>query len=305
MKQVLLTVLALTCAAINVMACDVCGCNAVGANASLLPQLNSSIVGMRYSFRDFNSEHPSNFESGGTKTKERFHTVDISGRYIATPRIHLSARVPFHYMTQEIEGQTSRVVGVGDISIMGQFLAIHPDFCSGKTAKHQFRIGAGLKFPTGSTSTKFNNEMLPITMQAGTGSLDILTSGIYTLRYKDWGFNAEAGYRINTANADRYKFGNRVSGTVSALYWWKLSENVVLLPTLGASVDWADENKQSGVWVRYTGGALVTGVVGADLMIKRVVLSARYNPVVWQRLSENYVRAKTMFDVGLYVSLGK
>ena len=304
MKHIFLTgIIAL--ASLAAAACDVCGCNAVGASTSLLPQLNSSVIGVRYSYRKFDSEHPSNFENGGTKTKENFHTVDISGRYVATSRFHLSARIPFHYMTQTIEGQTSKVAGIGDISIMGQFLAINPEFCSGKTAKHQFRIGAGLKFPTGSIKTKFNNEMLPITMQAGTGSLDILTSGIYTLRYKDWGLNAELGYRINTTNSDRYKFGNRISSTVSALYWLKLSENVTLLPTIGASMDWADENKQSGVWVRYTGGALVTGVVGADLMVKRVVLSARYNPIIWQQLSENYVKARTMVDAGIYISLGK
>ncbi len=300
MKYVLI-IISVFLVQISSIACDVCGCS-MSSSAAILPQINNSIVGIRYSRSSFKSSHPTNLgnEFAGVSTSDNFNTIEAIGRYNATERFHITAIVPFNYITQKSSRGNVQNLGIGDIMLMGQFLAVNPKLCNGKRAQHQFRAGLGLKLPTGSFNKKMNESILHSNLQNGTGSLDILLSGIYTLRIDNWGLNTELAYRINTTNQNKLRFGNRVATKLTAFYWWKLNEDISLLPTLGMGAEQMMGNKDGKHIVPYTGGWGVNAVAGFDVVMKKFVLSFSAQPPVVQHWSDGNVKRTIYLETGLF-----
>ncbi len=282
-------------------ACDVCGCS-MTSSAAVLPQINRSIVGLRYSHSLFRSAHPTTMgnDFAGIEAKEQFHTLEAIGRYNVTERFHLTAIVPVNFIFQQSTVDDVRNIGLGDIVLMGQFLTINPKLCNGKRAQHQFRAGLGVKFPTGSFNKKLNESMLHANLQNGTGSLDVLLSGIYTLRVDQWGLNTDVSYRINTRNENRYQFGNRIAGRVTAFYWWKLSEEISLLPTLGFAAEQTMPNRDGRKTAPYTGGWGTSAVAGFDMVLKKAVLSFSAMPPLIQKWSDGNVKRAFALEAGVF-----
>lgn len=285
----------------DINACDICGCS-MSSSAAILPQINKSIVGIRFSHSMFKSSHPSSLrnEFAGISTNDNFHTIEAIGRYNATERFHITAIVPFNYITQKSTQGNVQNFGLGDIMLMGQFLAVNPKLCTGKRAQHQFRAGLGLKFPTGSFNKKMNESLLHSNLQNGTGSLDILLSGIYTLRVDNWGLNTELSYRLNTANQNKFRFGNRAAAKLTAFYWWKLNENISILPTLGIGGEQMMGNRDGKRNVPYTGGWGVNAVAGFDVVMKKFVLSFSTQPPLIQHWSDGNVKRKIFLETALF-----
>lgn len=282
-------------------ACDVCG-SSMGSSAGILPQINKSIVGVRYTHSAFKSSHPSSLgnEFAGVATRDNFHSLEVIGRYNVSERLHLSAVVPVNYITQHSTKGNVQNYGLGDILLMGQFLTINPEWCSGKRAQHQFRAGLGLKFPTGTFNKKMNESMLHANLQNGTGSVDVLLSGIYTLRVDNWGLNTELSYRINTINQNKYRFGNRTAARLTAFYWWKLSDKISLLPTVGTNAEQMMRNKDGRKFVPYTGGWGINALAGVDVVMKKFVLSVHAQPPLAQHWSDGNVKRSIALEAGLF-----
>ncbi len=283
------------------IACDICG-SSMGSSASILPQINKSIVGLRYSHSAFKSSHPTNLgnEFAGVSSSDKFHTIEVVGRYNATERFHITAIVPINYINQKSTLSNVENYGLGDIMLMGQLLTINPNFYASKRIKHQLRAGLGIKFPTGNFNKKTNESLLHFNLQNGTGSLDILLSGIYTLRVDKWGLNTELSYRINTKNQNNLRFGNKVAAKLTAFYWWQLNENISILPTLGVNGEQMMRNKEGKRNVPYTGGWGVNAVAGVDVIMKKFVLSFSALPPLIQHWSEGNVKRKISLETGLF-----
>lgn len=274
----------------------------MSTSATILPQLNKSIVGIRYNYALFNSAHPTSLgnEFAGVATSDNFHSIEVFGRYNVKERFHITAVVPFKVSYQQASTGNTTNYGLGDLVLMGQFLAINPKLCTGKNDQHQLRIGVGLKFPTGSFNKNVNESLLHANLQNGSGSLDVLLSAIYTLRVKNWGMNTEIGYRINTRNSNQYQFGNRANAKLTAFYWWKLKENFTLLPTLGLAFEHGEANIDGKKTAPYTGGYGFNAAAGFDVVTKNIVLSLHTQPALYQHWSDGNVTRKAFVEAGIF-----
>src|SRR5688572_8347479 len=204
--KILVIVMMLMASIANIYAQSCC-CTGVSGNYSVLPNLDKHVIGLRYSYASYNTTitHLFVHKMGGkdmimTGADEEgiatMNTVDVFGRFNIHKGLQLSVFLPVHVLSQKTADQLQRSSGLGDMSFLLQYAVLDPQKCNGKTSKHQLRLGAGLKLPSGQFSMK-PDIRIPSELQLGTGSIDFIFNAIYTYRYKKFGLNASSAYKLN------------------------------------------------------------------------------------------------------------
>ena len=261
-----------------------CCCTGAGANYSILPNLNKHVVGLRYTYRNYFSETTSlNPELDGGITNQQLNTVELFGRFNVINQLQLSVFMPVSFIQQQTKESKSFVAGLGDMSLLLQYNVLNPLRCNGKKSKHQLRLGVGVKLPSGDFSMN-SSDMFNTNLQLGTGSVDFPFNAIYTYRIQNFGLNAIAGYRLNTANTKAYRFGNRVQAALNLFYIFDIKQ-VQLMPTAGVNYEYQCNNRMSGKILKYTGGHFITASMGFDIYYKQFAFSASLSPAVMNRLN--------------------
>ncbi len=212
-------------------ACDVCGCSIGGNYFGILPQFHKHFVGLRWSDQSFRSAHSLGAAREGLyDSEERFHTVDLIGRFYPLRRLQVLVLAPYHQFHRVDNGVATRNSGLGDISFMGSYILLDSGDSLNRRWKHTLTLGGGVKLPTGKSGQKDNEgQLLLENMQTGSGSTDFMLSAAYTLRHGNWGMATDLLGRLNTANQSGYVYGNRVSGSAKVFYLKNLRK-MVLLP---------------------------------------------------------------------------
>ncbi len=246
--------------------------------------MEQHLIGLRYTHKSLYAVYPQslNPELSGQKTVQTLNSAELFGRfYIARP-LQLAVQLPVNFITEKTSHSTSTVHGLGDMSLLLQYSLLKPKRCNGKAGKHQLKLGAGVKLPSG--QFKMNSSSMFLTsLQLGTGSVDFLFNGVYTYSYKKFGFNLSAAYKLNTANPQQYKFGNRVQSSLNVFYA-VTANKLTITPSLSVSYDHAFFNRLKKVKQDYTGGDFLTTAIGLDLYYKHFVFSSSFTPALMNRL---------------------
>lgn len=220
-------------------ACDVCGCSVGGNYLGILPQFRQHFIGVRYQYQSFTSEHPPLFDATeAIVSEEYFHTAELWGRFYPHPRIQVFAFIPFHRYEKKEDGHFLANKGLGDISLLANYVVFDTGDSLMNILKHSFQVGGGIKLPTGKNDFHRENEEPIANMQPGTGSVDAIFNAIYTVRYGRLGLNNELSYRWNTVSNRDYKFGDRFSAAMR-LFFWQNAGKLTLLPQAGAQFEYA------------------------------------------------------------------
>ena len=291
---------ALLAAYINISAQSCC-CASTGSNWSIMPNLEKHVIGARYYYKTFYSVYPHslNPELSNSRTEEQLHTMELFGRFNIAKRLQLSIFLPVNIISQTDRKGDSRSAGLGDMSFMLQYGLLDPLRCNGKTSKHQLRLGAGVKLPSGQFSMTAAN-MFATSLQLGTGSVDFLFNGIYTYRFKQFGFNLTAAYRLNTANPYQYKFGDRVQSGASFFYVIPVKA-LSIMPQIGINYDHGFFNHSKKEKLSYTGGDFLTATAGLDIYYKSIAFTTAFTPALVNRLNwSGELRQKYFFEVGVF-----
>ena len=173
----------------NIFACDICGCSSGNYFIGPFPQFNKHFLGMRYSFRNFNTVLKSD---NNQFSNDFYQTVELWGGIRLSKKWQLFIFAPFninHSITDDGRKQNN---GFGDITIIGNYnllneLKLNRDT---ETASQQVWLGGGLKIPTGKFTPDTSEIVLSANTQPGTGSFDFLLSASYSLQVKNWGMNS-------------------------------------------------------------------------------------------------------------------
>lgn len=297
MKKITSIIILLLAVAYNASACDICGCSVSGNTFGILPQFQRHFAGIKYNYRAFRTEHPPLFaNSKKVVSNEYYHTAEAWGRFVPHKRVQLFAFVPTHFYKKQEDGITTLSNGLGDASLIVNYILLNTANDSADSDwKHALQMGGGVKLPTGKNSFAENNENTIPQMQPGTGSVDFPLNIIYTLRYKSFGLNSEYNYRVNLANAQGYKFGDRFNATTRVFYWKKF-EHYTFLPNTGISYEHGAADVKDGVLQDYTGGNVVLANAGMDFYFNKFSVGLSAQQPVYQYLGENYIHAKTRFS---------
>jgi hypothetical protein len=311
MKTILMALMLLaSCANIYSQACC---CSSTGGSYNILPDIDKHVVGMRYTYSSYNSTTYAMMNmnmngmdmtmmGAGVPTNENMSTLDLFGRFALPKRFFISVFAPVHILDEKSTSGNQRTAGLGDLSVLLQYAVIDNHKCNGKISKHQLRLGAGVKTPTGKFSMTPDG-MFTTDLQLGTGSFDFIFNAIYTYRYKQFGFNLLASYKKNLENAEGFRFGDKVKGGLEAFYIFNVSNGLQIMPKAGVSCDHSFFNIDQKQVLTYTGGENIIGSLGFDIYYKNIAFTTSVSPVllsITNWAGEPYQRYSV--ETGLYYS---
>lgn len=303
MKKVLPVVLLLLISEIS-FACEICGCANNNFQIGLLPNFRKYFIGFRYSTAHYYSQLANDPTQFG---HDHYHTYELWGGY-QFKKVQVMAFLPFLSSTKISDDGIVRINGLGDFIAMANyriFSKMKMTEATTRTIKNELWLGGGIKLPTGAnhvdvTQTDFN--MGDFNSQPGTGSFDYLFNLTHNFLWNNSGVVTNATYRINTTNAQQYHFGNRVYVSSSYFQTFQIKK-VKVRPMAGVSYLQNSVNVFEGTSVAGSDGFTFSGVVGVNLIFKKIgLMTNTYLPVA-QNMYNKQTQLQSKSTIGLTFSI--
>lgn len=274
-------------------ACDRCGCSLSGHYLSALPQYQRHVLGARWYYRGFESLH-----HDSERSAERFQSLELWGRFYPVKRLQVLAVVPVNFFTQEAGAERMSRQGIGDAVLLANFNLLQSVWGTDKKWRQALYLGGGVKLPTGKFDPALVEQEINPNLQPGTGSTDVMASASYTLRYGNWGLNADALLRFNATNRAGYRYGNRFNASGRLFYWAQSGRNK-WLPSVGLAHEWAAPDRHLGATLYDTGGYCLLGTAGIDWYFGHLAVSAQWNAPITQWLGAGHIHSGQRAQIGL------
>ncbi|MCE3294741.1 MAG: hypothetical protein K0R65_455 [Crocinitomicaceae bacterium] len=284
-------------------ACDICGCAASSFSMGLLPNSQHHFIGLRSTFRYFESTQLHDVTTNRL-SDELFTSTDLFGRYKLSKRFQLLAFVPYVHNSKTDSLGTIRVSGLGDITALANFVFVHNTDSLSRHFKHSGTIGFGVKMPTGNY---FRPGFTEINMLPGSGSFDYVFNLNYSVQYRSFGLQNETSFTYKTENKYLYKFGDAITITQLFFYRWNVTENLKLIPQLGANFvhNWKDRKNGKLSEDTFNGGNLLNAQLNLLTLYKNWGFSPQLFIPVSQHLNGGYVKQKLMFRLSINYFINK
>lgn len=286
-------------------ACDACGCGSGGNYIGIVPQFNSSFVGVRFNERSFRSKGtPSIFNDIPVEKDQVFATTEVWGKVAIGNRWQFFGFIPYQYSTEKAVGTHSAkpVQGLGDVSALINYsLLNNRDSLFSKT-RFNWQLVGGVKMPTGSYETL--TPAISIAQQPGSGSWDYTAGSILTLRRYTWGMHTDVWYRLNGTGYDKHRFGDRFSSSMKAFYWKNIRQ-YTFLPNIGLLYEHNASEISKNVIQKYSGGDGIFALAGVENYYGRYSFGLTYMQPLIQHFSKNTVTANARIMLSLTCSFGQ
>lgn len=278
----------------SVIACDICGCGVGSYYVGILPEFSKKIIGMRYRYNSLVTHLGAGGSTSYLTTEETYRTAELWGGWTIGKKVRLMAYVPVSFNEKYNQNVTTRKTGLGDIGIQGfyQVFDNRSTTEANKMLLHSLWVGAGVKAPTGRYEAPEKNGVETANIfQLGTGSVDFTLNAMYDLRLQDAGINTMASYKVNTANAEEYRYGNKFSSSVQAYYKFRIKNKVTVAPNAGLLFESANKDLDEGYKVDVSGGHMLLGSFGAEVTFKNIAIGGNYQIPASQNLAGGFVKA--------------
>ena len=269
----------------SIKACNVCSCTSMGNSIGILPQFKSHFIGIRETYRQFESVHPTSILSPiAIKSQERYYNTELWGRWYPNPNIQIFGFIPFNRFSKTENQVNTTIQGLGDISVLANYILLNTGDSSSNKFKQALSIGSGFKFASGRyNSAEFAN------FQLGTGSKDILFNASYTIRYQKLGVMSEFNYRLNGNNSSTYKFGNKLSINERFFYFLNLKK-LALMAYSGYTFEKSNPDNLNKIKQSFTGGTARYFQVGMDAYKGKFQLGVSSIIPIQQNLGEGQIK---------------
>jgi hypothetical protein len=284
-----------------VRACPICGCGGGNLYMGLLPDFKYQFIGLRFHSSQYHTQlisDPSQFSTNS------YNTVEIWGGVRLGKKFQLLAFIPYYLNKQVDDDGTTRTNGLGDVTVMGQYRVFNSSkhLSSRKTINQQLWIGGGIKLPTGPFNANVldsNTTVADINAQIGTGSVDFLINGMYSLSIRNFGISVTANYKINTVNSDQYKFGNKFQSNLIGFYQIA-AKKTGITPNLGIGYENVAINQLLGKSVQFTGSQILTAIAGVEFDFGKIGVGINGQIPLAQNFAEG--QTKMRFNSMMHVT---
>ena len=287
----------------TVQACDICGCGAGSSYIGILPEFNTQIIGLRYRYNHVQTHLGPGGAPSYLTTDEGYHTAELWGGWTFGSRVRVMAYVPLAFNTKQNQESSVSKTGLGDAAIQGFYRLLNTRHTVGKNKLliHDLWIGGGVKLPTGKYEPEDKDETGKSAnlFQLGTGSFDFMFTAMYDIRLQDAGLNLTGSYKVNTGNKYDYYYGNKFSGSAQLYYKFRIKDVATLAPNAGISYEASAHDLDEGYSVYTSGGNIVFGTLGAELVYKKIALGGNWQPPFSQDLANGAVKAHNKMMVHL------
>ena len=174
-------------------------------------------------YRHAHNGDPSDFEA--------YRVVELRGKYFLSRRLEVNAFIPFLMNTEQANGKTLNISGLGDMTVFAGYHLIRAI----ETAGVQSRLiaGGGLKLPTGNfRRTNADGLRYQLLTQSGTGTTDAFFYATYIGGYRGFGLSVTPSYRRSLySNAFQNKLAPSFSGFANLFYRVPLGPNWQVYPS--------------------------------------------------------------------------
>jgi hypothetical protein len=284
----------------SVSACPYCGCGNSNFQLGVLPTYSNAFFGIRYTYSHFKTD------SGSQYSRDYFHTTELWGGY-KVGKVMVMAFVPFISIHKLSDDGDINARGLGDITILGNYMVYsktRPGSDTKKILISVFWVGGGIKFHTGQSLVDINDPGFTVgdfSQTPGTGSTDFLLNVNHNLTYGKNGVVTNLAYRINTTNAQQFRYGNRVYATVN--YYHSFSVGSFLIrPTVGASLVVNGTNHFQDAPVIGSSGYILVGMAGVNVQRGKVGIMMNGGLPVAEDLYHGLTQFKERASVALTYS---
>lgn len=254
------------------LACGPCGCQPGTGYWGILPQIRSHFVGVRYGYYPMRTGH------GGLSERFHYHAAEWWGRFFVHRRIQLLVQAPYNAVFSKSYKQPQDFwinKGMGDMRLWLSGVVLETPDTAPVLTRHFLVLGGGLKMPTGTYNRVRGGQLLPPTLQAGTGSWDWLLSAMYTFRHGRWGVQVASLTWLAQENPLRYAPSSSFQASAVFYYWYRQG-GLSILPQAGASGEYLTREKNMGLPAENTGGHVVHAVMGCDVYWNKLALGLSF-----------------------------
>jgi hypothetical protein len=273
-------------------ACDICGCGVNNFYIGILPEFNHKFFGVRYHFNSFNTH----LTGDATQySKDFYQTIEFWGGWNVSKRIQVLAFIPVNLNRQNSDEGISKLKGLGDAVLLANYklLDISSVNSNNKVFSQQFWIGGGIKLPTGKFQIEDNDTELAsvANRQLGSGSADILLNAMYNVRIGKFGINSTVNYKLNSANKDQFRFGDKISAG-SFVFYPIISSKTVVSPNVGLLYEHTKQSELKNTKIDLTGGSILQGSLGAEISCNKITVGFNAQLPIAQNFAESQTKAK-------------
>lgn len=292
---------------ISLYACNACGGGINQSSVGLLPQLSGHFIGLQYFNSSTHSITPSLFENKAPEERlQNLHYAQLWARYQLHECWQLYAYLPYLY-NQSTNTQSKvqeAYSGIGDAGMWLSYSLIKTK--KEKGAQHLLMLGLGVKTPTGSFNFQTATSGTAMAgMQTGSGSWDIICNTNYTLTANKIGINLDANLLLTQANANNYKYGNKLSNATTIYYNYQKGA-LLILPQLSLRNEYSlkDYDNYSKYWrVENSGGILCSIGAGFQIQYRQLGFRSLYFKPYYQHYANGLQTNQYRLECGLYCLL--
>ncbi len=285
MKKIIIIIL-LSISFSTIQACEICGCGLGNYYVGLLPQFKHNFLGLRYQYRQFHTvmaDNPSQF------SRDYYTTAELWGGWNIGRKWQLLAILPVNFIHQVSDDGVTDRKGLGDIALMANYKLWEKNGLSsnGKRLQQQIWIGGGIKIPTGQFNIDATDPALVsiANTQTGSASVDYMINGMYNLQINKWGVNTSLSYKLNSANKDKYSFGDKFTANSTVSY--KVQKgNSTFMPNAGLQFENTSPNQLNKETIAATGGHVFSTAIGLEWNFKKITIGANWQKPISQNLSD-------------------
>ncbi|MGY5351282.1 hypothetical protein ACXGQW_01705 [Wenyingzhuangia sp. IMCC45533] len=273
-------------------ACDVCSCGSSNAS-SFSGNFSGNFIGFAYNYLYFTFLENTLIDDTPI-ADDHINTINISGQYYITPRVLLSAVIPYRFNTRNTSFDNVSNDGLGDITVRSLISILNLE------SNHTLKLGVGLKLPTGSFNLQRARVNQTSATQLGTGSLDVILPLEYSVRLKDFTVNLNGNYFIKNKNNEEFKYGNQTQITSNVSYKIEVNQKTSISPSLGFSYDHFLPTSRFDIENKGTSGYMANTNFGMELNVKQFIFGANYQLPIAQNLIDKEVRFESGFGIYTY-----
>lgn len=274
-------------------ACEICGCGLGNYYMGILPHFSHRFAGIRYQFHSFKTrlnDDPTQFSN------DFFQTYEIWTGWNLGKKWRLMTFLPFNINHQVSDEGMENKSGIGDMALLASYKLFDQNkkIASGRILQ-QLWIGGGLKLATGKFEIDpANTDMAAMAnSQIGSGSTDFLLNAMYNVKVNKTGISTTVNYKINSANKDNYRFGNKL--TVNSFISYAIpagKSGIDIIPNAGLLFEHTAGSELENAKVNLTGGNLLLGSAGAEVNFNKLVVGFNAQIPVTQNFAENQTKSK-------------